>query len=485
MRSSVLQKLIEKQKIDKFGTLISENKWNEILELIFKNNMKIEDVILTSSKTKNLHLFFQYLTTLEPNNFIISIISRILPEIYLDHKNFINENFINYLSNFRNFNNLIVEIIIRLFITTNDIFFSELCINFLNLSFFQYNIISNLIIKFFPQTSFPLEQQMNYLNSTLLICLKNKDITLNVINRIFQHLVALDCELLISSTTENNLFIIDDDIALLLSPQLSVFLNFCENLDKDIFTVLLQLFELYLIDLPRVTTTQFIFFFICSLESSLCEQFIGFLLYKLLDTSNNNFRSKKNSALYISSLVARAKFISDNFAYTVVYYIENFAFIYNNHIHKETPEFLSRNINKHWIFYYCIQCITYICCWRWNSWEKSNINPFKRWRLKELISDELLALTVIDKNTAEQFSTIIDFNIDNNNEVLIDKIEVWFPFDPCPLEDFSLKFQNNYRSWDELPDTNDIDEILDFGLNKICKNRGIQFDTFQDNFLLK
>jgi len=451
--------------------------------MISTGKYKLEEVIQVASKSGKLLSFLDYMTSVEPFESNLRIISTILQALNENELLSINPMFMKLVEKYSSCHGIVADMIVRRFITTDSSVYSDLCIALVDFSSNFSLLISNSITKFFPQTSLPHEQQIRYMNCTFHICQHDGGITMRVLSRVFQHMVALDCELLIKRSSDNTLLEISDEDAGLYAPQMIMFMSFLENSSREVFTLLLQLFDLYLLDLPSTSVVQFLFFYAASFNSELMETLVGFLLHKLID-NNTSLRARKNSALYISSLLARAKYIDDEFSAAVVDYVENYAICYSHHIHQEAKDLLCRNVSQHAVFYYAVQCIAYVCCWRWNSWNQNGINPLNRWRLMELVKNELAGWTAIDKNTVEQFSIILNTDL-SSNEAYIDRIDVWFPFDPCGIDEISERVSPIYREWGDTQDLNDIDGILDHGIHRICANRGISIEALMEQFVFK
>ena len=482
MRSSILQKLLNKQKQEKFGDAVVNEKWDELIPNIINGVSKFEDAIVPIQEHGKVVAMFEYITTTqEPTQPILGLLGKIIPLITKSEEI---AQIAGYLRDMvlrsGTQSNSVIELIIRNFLKQEENHFSD-CVNqLIDASPNFVNPISSAITKFFPQTGFDGTEQLYYLRSTLNVCAHCEGVALSVLNRVIQHLIGLDCELMISSkSSEGNAMEIDEDTAMILTPQISLVLEFINNSPPELFTLLLQIFDLYLIDLPSSSTVQFIFFIAAAAGQSQYETFVGYLLHKMIDNSVCS-RTRGNAAFYLATLIARAKYIDDQFAAAAITYVANFASCYIEHVKTNSPQMLTRNIQVHMIFYYALQCIAYVCCWRYESWKQIGIDPQEKWDLSSLFVNDLEGLTAIDKNTAEMFGSlgIVEYDSD---EITIDRIDVWFPYDPCPLEEIKAKVEPIYREWGEETEPGDIDSMLDQSLNKICSSRGISFDDMFKN----
>ena len=483
MKSSILQKLLNKQKQDKFGDAVSNNRWDELVPNILNGTSKFEDVIVPLQENNKVLSIFEYITsTMDINQQTLQLVNKFIP--YLTEKSdieaashFLRDMVLRSGSNSQQ----VIDTIVRNFLSQQELYFSNAINEIIDASQIFIQNISSSITKYFPQTNFDGTQQLYYLQSTLNVCSHCQEVTLAVLSRVFQHLVALDCELMITSKDEANqgALEIDEDIALILTPQIMLVLDFIESSPPDLFTLLLQLFDLYIIDLPSSTTAQFIFFIAASFNASQCETFVGYLLHKMLD-NNVSSRTRGNAAFYLMTLIARARYIDDQFAVVIISYVANFASCYIEHVKTNNPKGFTRNVQTHTVFYYALQCIAYVCVWRNEQWQQNGIDPEEKWQISSLFNNDLDAMTVIDKNTADMFGQLdlVDYDPD---EVTIDRIVVWFPFDPCPLDEVKERVEPIYIEWGDQAEPGDFNAVLDQSLNKICLSRGFSFDEFFKN----
>ncbi|KAH0794813.1 RNA polymerase I-specific transcription initiation factor rrn3 [Histomonas meleagridis] len=473
MRSSALQKLLDKQKQNKFGVLITEQKWPELYGMISSGISKLDDILPPIIQNGKIVSFTLFVASLEPNNQNLRIVAQLMQQIPDSELQPFCNLFKDMVMGYPQYQKQVIEQIVRSFTLTDSSFYAETLILILRSTPHLSSTVSASIIKFFPQTSSVHQQQMRYLLNTLFVCKSSDDVNVAVLGRIFQHLVALDCELLVSSSP-NGVTEIDEDVSDNFSPQLDLFIDHISNITPDIFALLLQLFDLYLIDLPKVAIVQYIFFYACSLSHSNAETFVGFLIAKLINMDLPK-RSRANASLYLASLTVRASYIDDSFALTIMDYVADYANCYSNHVKNETPDQYRMSISQHSVYYYSIQCLSYILCWRWRSWSKRGINPNEKWNLSDLLCNNLRAIDVIDKNTADMLSTLGCLTL-TTGVVVIERISVWFPFDPCVLESMEKRIRAFYVVWsnEEDPEIDNVDALLDNELSRVYERRDIE-----------
>lgn len=474
MRSSALQRLLDRQKQNKFGDYIDLERWPELLELINSRAAKIDDVFTLLNQSHKTQQFALYVASQEPTMMILQILTQLIPNI--PEISAFGELFQKMVLGYPQHQTQVIEqLLVRSFFVTDSLVFAETIVEILKNAQHLSSLISNAIIKYFPQTQTPTHAQIRYLKNTLAICSVSDNINVTVMGRIFQHLVALDCELMITQST-NNVAEIDEDVADILGDQMQIFMNFLSNVTGDTIALLIQLFDLYLLDLPKASVVQFLLYYISSLSQNNAETFIGFLLAKLINTDIGQ-RSRANAVLYLQSLTVRSNFIDDDFALTIMDYVANYSNCYSNHIQNEVPDQYKINVQVHSIFYFSVQCLSYIFCWRWKNWSKRKIDPNERWNLSHLLCNEMHAIDVIDKNISEMIRTF-DFLDIKNGVLVIDRISAWYPFDPCVIDSLSSFIEPHYINWSDEPfpdddDVDDIDALLDNELSRVYRRRDI------------
>jgi RNA polymerase I-specific transcription initiation factor RRN3 len=125
------------------------------------------------------------------------------------------------------------------------------------------------------------------------------------------------------------------------------------------------------------------------------------------------------------------------------------------------------------VFYFAVQCVAYVICWRGRRWRRADFDPQARWRLRELINNPMCAGDAIDRNTAEMFRRLGIIEAAPET-VVIERIAVWFPFDPCPLAEIADLVGDRYVTWGEVEaDSDDVDNLLDQALGRVCQRRVI------------
>lgn len=482
MRSALLQKLLDKQKQNKYGDYVANNQWPEIYSQIIAKQTKLTDILPALNEANKLIKFTEFIATIEPNTTNLKILSELLPKIPSDQLPELTPYLKNLVLGFTQYQAQIVDMLVRSFFISDSQIFVDTLLSLLQAIPAIHSAISASITKFFPQTNFPVDQQVHFLRNSLVLCSASNDVAISSLSRIFQHFVALDCELLFDAPSSDGSIRVDDDVAQCFIPQMSFFMEFISNANSTIMTLLLQFFDLYLIDLPKVVAVQFVYFFSSSLDHSNFETFVGFLLAKMIDDSAS-LRSRSNATLYLESLIVHARYIDDDFAALTLDYVSNYALCYASHISSEVPDQFKMDIKMHHMYYFAVQCLSYVICWRYKSFTDKNINIVERWHIDELLYNELKAIDVIDKNTSDMVKSFNLFEARHEDSVVIERIAVWFPFDPCPLDEMADFVSDNYIQWNELNEEDeDVNAILDQELSRLQQNHLFNFDiTFSQN----
>ncbi len=132
---------------------------------------------------------------------------------------------------------------------------------------------------------------------------------------------------------------------------------------EETFHVMLRIFECLVLPTHRSRYTQFLWFYLCSLESSFPDIFLGMLVTKTFDISCPDI-VRISAVSYISSYIARAKYIQTLSVGTCLQLLNQWAIQY---VEKEELMFKVRDLKRHGFFYGVIQSMLYIFCFRWKD----------------------------------------------------------------------------------------------------------------------
>jgi RNA polymerase I-specific transcription initiation factor RRN3 len=356
MHGSALQKLLNKQKLTKFGALVCSESWPELHESVISGSTKLDDLLTAVVEHQKQLSFTQFMLSLAPISGNLRILNQLLTHLTESDLGSLIPFFRDFILSAAQSQSAAIDLVIRSFTSSDSPAFSESIVAVLQASPLLHSIVSLSLTKFFPQTSFPVEQQLRYLRGALSLCSQFPVLTPTVFPRVFQHLVALDCEMTLDPAPDGS-FVVDDDVAVCLSPQFDVIMNFLNGMAN--FAILLPLFDTYLIELPRTSASQFLFFYLGAMSEECTANFIGFLLGKIID-SQGSHRARANAALYLASFVVRAKFIGDELGQTILDYVADFARKYIVYFEREAPGDLKLDLDTNFEFYYAVQCVVYV-----------------------------------------------------------------------------------------------------------------------------
>ncbi|KAJ2956693.1 hypothetical protein NQZ79_g7500 [Umbelopsis isabellina] len=133
---------------------------------------------------------------------------------------------------------------------------------------------------------------------------------------------------------------------------------------QQLFFFLLDLFDRTVLRTFKSRYTQFLIFYFCSLDTiTYPDAFLGHLFNNTFETSKPTV-TRIASAAYISSYVARAKYIGRTSLRSSIYILTSWCeqYIDANEVSVTGPD-----VNKHPVFYAVVQAIMYIFCFRWRE----------------------------------------------------------------------------------------------------------------------
>lgn len=151
------------------------------------------------------------------------------------------------------------------------------------------------------------------------------------------------------------------------------------SLQTEMYHILLDSFDRTVLKTLRSRYTQFLLFYICSLDPSYADGFAAHLFQHLTDPLRPNV-TRIAASSYISSYVARAKFMKPETIQQIMGNLSEWCILLLDQYEAATPLTLtgfnnnnSNNNNtsplagKHEVFYASIQAIMYIFCFRWRD----------------------------------------------------------------------------------------------------------------------
>ncbi|KAI5474804.1 RNA polymerase I specific transcription initiation factor RRN3 [Pseudohyphozyma bogoriensis] len=267
----------------------------------------------------------------------------------------------------------------------------------------------------------------------------------------------------------------------------------------SLFRTVLDIFDRTLLRTFKTRNTQFILFYLCSLNYSSSDHFIGVLLGRALFELEAPAVTRVAAAGYVASFVSRATFIDASMTRKVVRHLCTFL---ENQMedHASGSETGSQHLP---VFYAVAQAVFYIFCFRWKDLvddegdedEIVGLETGRRWMMgletvKKTISSSFNPLKVCAQPVVTQFASIahktnflycyaiIDANRRSSaresfplppssgtsapratlsssataqlpRQLLVaEEMDSFFPFDPFKLPLSSLYIDNIYRTWE-------------------------------------
>ncbi|KAK3818310.1 MAG: RNA polymerase I-specific transcription initiation factor RRN3-domain-containing protein [Linnemannia gamsii] len=167
-----------------------------------------------------------------------------------------------------------------------------------------------------------------------------------------------------------------DGMLFLVFAYLEGYVNSCRHLPsvdgrmpapvEQLYIVLLQIFMGTILQTFKSRHTQFILFYIASLSPKFSDYFLGALVTKILDKSQPEV-IRVSAAAYISSFVARAKYLELPQVLLVIDMLSNFALELVAQV--DTGSNVLPDADRYAVFYAVVQALMYIFCFRWRVLE--------------------------------------------------------------------------------------------------------------------
>lgn len=136
------------------------------------------------------------------------------------------------------------------------------------------------------------------------------------------------------------------------------------DVQNEIFYALVDIFDRAVLKTLKSRYTQFLLFYFCSLNVNVySDYFLEHLIQHITDPLKPNV-TRVAAAAYISSYVARAKFLDPNTIQRVVLTLSVWC---GGYVDQYEPNVRNLDCTKHDVFYAVIQATMYIFCFRWRD----------------------------------------------------------------------------------------------------------------------
>lgn len=275
------------------------------------------------------------------------------------------------------------------------------------------------------------------------------------------------------------------------------------DIQNEIFYALVDIFDRAVLKTLKSRYTQFLLFYFCSLNVNVySDHFLEHLIQHITDPLKPNV-TRVAAAAYISSYVARAKFLEPSTIQRVVLTLTTWC---GSYVDQYEPTLKSLDCTKHDVFYAVIQAVMYIFCFRWRDLVIDNELEMDDEMDEDMFAEEHLHLTqpesgfgsgasrtwctglrnlprlVMSKfnplklcapSVVRQFAKISRNThfmyvypvLEKNREIfvpglgssnLLQTVQTFFPFDPYKLDGSRGYVDNIYFEW--IADDEDDDE---------------------------
>ncbi|KAL6594169.1 RNA polymerase I-specific transcription initiation factor RRN3 [Neocallimastix californiae] len=241
----------------------------------------------------------------------------------------------------------------------------------------------------------------------------------------------------------------------------------------DMFEILMEIFQKTILPTHNSRYTQFLVFYLCSYSPVYVNNFICLLAQKVLTPSVPSV-IQVASAAYISSFVARAKYMEIAPVKTILQLLTRFALNYVEQNEHRLGSVL--NPKQYMIFYSVVEAIILIFLYRWRTLMENDGNgisygqlPPEMKGLDRIIQSRFNPLVVCNRGLVEEFAKLTHnleimycYSIfENNNYSFIknkqnELPETLLPFEPYQLKNSCHFIENIYQNW--TPITGDEDD---------------------------
>ncbi|KAG1051798.1 hypothetical protein G6F46_009018 [Rhizopus delemar] len=278
----------------------------------------------------------------------------------------------------------------------------------------------------------------------------------------------------------------------------------------EIFYALVDIFDRAVLKTLKSRYTQFLLFYFCSLNvHEYSDYFLEHLLQHITDPLRPNV-TRVAAAAYISSYVARAKFLDSSTIQRVVLALSTWC---DNYVDTHESSVQSLDCTKHDVFYSVVQATMYIFCFKWRDLVIDNdleieedmeddmyseehrhltrpehgfgSGASRTWcfglrNLPRLVMSKFNPLKICSPAVVRQFAKLSRSThfmyvypvLEKNRDIfvpglgssnLLQTVQTFFPFDPYKLDGSKIFVDNIYYEWvadeeDESDDSEDDSE---------------------------
>ncbi|KAI8994824.1 RNA polymerase I-specific transcription initiation factor RRN3 [Pilobolus umbonatus] len=166
--------------------------------------------------------------------------------------------------------------------------------------------------------------------------------------------------------------------------------NTTVDVQNDIFYAMVDIFDRVVLKTLKSRYTQFLLFYFCSLNVAVySDHFLQHLIHHITDPLKPSVTRVAASA-YISSYVARAKFLESSTIQRTILTLSSWC---ESYVDQNEPTMKNLDCNKHDVFYAVVQAIMYIFCFRWRDLVLDNSLDIEEDLEEDTVSEDIRHIT--------------------------------------------------------------------------------------------
>ncbi|KAL4198092.1 hypothetical protein AMTRI_Chr03g138460 [Amborella trichopoda] len=251
-------------------------------------------------------------------------------------------------------------------------------------------------------------------------------------------------------------------------------LCYTENRVDKVFETLLQSFQTTVLGTYKSKFTQFLLFYMCSLDPENCGAKFACLLVDIFVGKNHPPNTRMSAVAYLASYLSRGRFVSSSLVASTLKRLVDWCSEYCK-IQDELRKPL--NPATHRVFYSGCQAVMYVVCFRIGAimeipYLKSHIfrplesvlhhslNPLKVC-LPSIVEEFLRRTKVADVFTSLATAIVQNLLESENSRTFggVERLDMFFPFDPYLLKRSERFIRPNFIFWSMVQDDEDDDEF--------------------------
>jgi len=250
-------------------------------------------------------------------------------------------------------------------------------------------------------------------------------------------------------------------------------MNLNQTHKEQLFNVLLQIFDKYILTTYKSKYTQFLLFYVCRLKpeipTSFSSVFMAYLFNKIQQKTQRNANQMASSA-YLGSFLARASYVPASTLRDVTTFILNWSLAYLNVHTTVIPDAV-----VHGLFYSMCQSLYYIFCFHHESLLQGQDTDSLKRGYRRITESKFNPLKFCLGTIVREFVRVCaeigwhNYNelMANNDKLVLatkssfggnNQLEMFFPFDPYLLKYSSKYLDPFYVKWTGKYDEDDDEE---------------------------